>query len=330
MEQTKTLAPFTNFTGQRVLNLALNYGIYIAFLVLVVVVSFASPVFLTAGNLSNILLQTSAIGIVAVGMTFVIIARGIDVSVGAIVALASAVAVTSMKDGGQPWWIGLILIFAVAVVFGLINGFSASYLSMPPFLVTLATLTIGRGMVLAISQGVNYWGLPDFYPTLGLGSIGPVPTPIVIMLLAFVIGHFLLAHTVFGRQVYAIGGNPNAARVSGINLEQTILLTFVISGLFCGLSSLVLTSRLNSFTPSMGTGFEFSAIAAVVIGGTSLFGGEGSIRGTLLGVLIIGVINNALNLLGVSVYYQDIIRGGVIFLAVMIDALRNRFAQPIE
>jgi ribose/xylose/arabinose/galactoside ABC-type transport system permease subunit len=329
MEQTKTFTFHTNI-GQKALNLALNYGIYFAFLILVVVVSIASPVFLTLGNLSNILLQTSAVGIVAVGMTFVIIARGIDVSVGAIVALASAVAVTSMKDGGQPWWVGLLLIFGVALLFGLVNGFSSSFLSMPPFLVTLATVTIGRGLVLAISQGINYWGLPDFYPTLGLGTIGPVPTPVIIMLCAFIIGHILLTHTVFGRRVYAVGGNPDAARVSGINLERTILLTFVIAGLFCGLSSLVLTSRLNSFTPSMGEGFEFAAIAAVVIGGTSLFGGEGSVRGTLLGVLIIGVINNSLNLLGVSVYYQDIIRGGVIFLAVMIDALRNRYGQPNE
>ena len=316
--------------GRKLINFALRYGIYLVFIALCVVVSIGSPVFLTVGNLSNILLQTSAVGIIAVGMTYVIIARGIDVSVGAIVALASAVAVTSMKDGGQSWWVGLILIFAVALLMGFVNGFSSAYLSMPPFLVTLATLTIGRGLVLAISKGVNYWGLPSFYEDIGLGGIGPIPAPVIIMLLAFLVGHVFLAHTVFGRKVYAVGGNPDAARVSGINVKKTIMMTFVILGLFSGLSSLVLTSRLNSFTPSMGTGFEFSAIAAVVIGGTSLFGGEGNIGGTLIGVLIMGVINNALNLLGVSVYLQDVIRGGIIFLAVLIDALRSRYAQTLD
>ena len=316
--------------GKQLANFALRYGIYLVFIALCVVVSFGSPVFLTVGNLSNILLQTSAVGIVAVGMTYVIIARGIDVSVGAIVALASAVAVTTMKDSGQPWWIGLFLIFITSLIMGFVNGFSSAYLLMPPFLVTLATMTIGRGLVLAISQGVNYWGLPKFYETIGLGSIGPVPIPVVIMLLAFLVGHIVLSHTVFGRKVYAVGGNPDAARVSGINVEKIILMTFVIVGLFSGLSSLVLTSRLNSFTPSMGVGFEFSAIAAVVIGGTSLFGGEGNIGGTLIGVLIMGVINNALNLLGVSVYLQDVIRGGIIFLAVLIDALRSNYAQSLD
>lgn len=312
------------------LNFALRYGIFLVFIVLCIVVSLSSPVFLTVNNLSNILLQTSAVGIIAVGMTYVIIARGIDVSVGAIVALASAVAVTQMKDAGQPWWVGLILIFGVATTMGFVNGFSSAYLSMPPFLVTLATLTIGRGLVLAISQGVNYWGLDSFYTTLGLGSVGPVPVPVIIMLAAFLVGHIILAHTVFGRKIYAVGGNPDAARVSGINVERIIMMSFVVAGVFAGLSSLVLTSRLNSFTPSMGTGFEFSAIAAVVIGGTSLLGGEGNIGGTLVGVLIMGVINNALNLLGVSVYLQDVVRGGIIFLAVLIDAMRSKYAQSLD
>ncbi|MBN1266474.1 MAG: ABC transporter permease [Anaerolineales bacterium] len=316
--------------GKNLLGFALRYGIYLIFVVLCVAVSIASPVFLSVGNLSNILLQTSAVGIIAVGMTYVIIARGIDVSVGAIVALSSAVAVISMKDGGQAWWVGLLLIFGVALIIGLLNGFSSAYLSMPPFLVTLATMTIGRGMVLAVSKGVNYWGLHEFYKSLGLGSLGPVPIPVVIMLSAFLVGHLVLHHTVFGRKVYAVGGNPEAARVSGINVERIIMMTFVIVGLFSGLSSLVLTSRLNSFTPSMGVGFEFSAIAAVVIGGTSLMGGEGNIGGTLIGVLIMGVINNALNLLGVSVYLQDVIRGGIIFLAVLIDALRSKYAQNLD
>lgn len=329
MEQALPLARHSSL-GRTALNFGLKYGIYLVFALLCIGVSIATPVFLTSRNLENVLLQTSAVGIIAVGVTFGIIARGIDVSVGANVALASAVAVTAMKVGGQPWWVGLLLIFAVSLTFGLVNGLASAYLRMPSFLVTLATMTIGRGLVLAISRGQNYWGLPDFYGKLGLGSIGPIPIVVAIMLLAFVAGHLVLAHTVFGRKVYAVGGNPDAARVSGIRVEQTTLLCFVIIGAFCGLASLVLTARLGAFTPSMGTGFEFAAIAAVVIGGTSLVGGEGTIGGTLVGVLIMGVINNALNLLGVSVYTQDVVRGAIIFLAVMIDSLRSRYAEGLD
>lgn len=312
------------------LNIALRYGIYLVFVLLCAGVSIVTPVFLTTQNLKNVLLQTSAVGIIAVGVTFAIIARGIDVSVGAIVALASVVAVTSMKLGNQPWWVGVLLIFGVSLAVGLVNGLASTYLRMPSFLVTLATMTIGRGLVLAISRGQNYWGLPDFYPNLGLGSLGPIPTPIAIMLVAFLAGHLVLSRTVFGRKVYAVGGNPDAARVSGIRVEWITLMCFILVGFFCGLAALVLTARLNSFTPQMGIGFEFAAIAAVVIGGTSLSGGEGTIGGTLVGVLIMGVINNALNLLGVSVYTQDIVRGAIIFLAVMIDALRNRYAAALD
>jgi ribose/xylose/arabinose/galactoside ABC-type transport system permease subunit len=316
--------------GKKILAFVLNYGIYLVFLILCVVVSIASPVFLTVQNLSNVLLQVSSVGIIAVGMTFVIIARGIDVSVGAIVALASVISVTAMKMNGQPWWMGILYLLGVGVAFGVINGFAAAFLKMPPFLVTLATMTIARGLVLSISQGVSIYGLPEIFPAIGLGSVGPVSYPVIIMLVSFLVGYLVLHKTVLGRKVFAVGGNPDAARVSGINVEKIIMITFIIVGFFSGLSSFVLTSRLNSFSPSMGLGFEFSAIAAVVIGGTSLAGGEGNIGGTLIGVLIMGVINNALNLMGVSVYYQDIIRGAIIFLAVMIDALRNRYAQNLE
>lgn len=329
MERTWPTAIRPNL-ARLAMRITLKYGIYLVFILLCVGVSIATPAFLTPRNLTNVLLQTSAVGIIAVGVTFGLIARGIDVSVGASVALASAVAVTAMKLGGQPWWVGLLLMFAVTLAVGVVNGVASSYLRMPSFLVTLATMIMARGLVLAISRGQNYWGLPDFYPNLGLGSVGPIPTPVLIMVTAFVVGHLLLSRTVFGRKIYAVGGNPEAARVSGIKVEWTTLMAFVVIGIFCGLASLVLTSRLNAFTPSMGTGYEFEAIASVVIGGTSLVGGEGTIWGTLVGVLILGVINNALNLMGVSVYTRDVVRGAIIFLAVLIDALRNRYAQTLD
>jgi ribose/xylose/arabinose/galactoside ABC-type transport system permease subunit len=313
-----------------ILNFVLKYGIYFIFLVLCIIASIATPRFLLIGNLSNVLLQTSAVGIIAIGMTYVIITGGIDVSVGSSVALASAVGVTAMKLYGQPWWIALILIFLVSGIIGLVNGFSIAYIKMPPFLATLGTLTVARGLVLVISKGRNYWGLHPFYERLGLGLVGPIPTPAIVMLSAFIVGHIILSKTVFGRKIYAIGGNPDTAKVSGLNVELLTLSAYVVMGFFCGLSSMVLTSRLNSFVPTMGTGFEFSAIAATVIGGTSLQGGEGNIIGTLIGVLILGVVNNILNLLGVSVYYQEVSRGLIIFIAVLVDALRNRFAKAID
>jgi ribose/xylose/arabinose/galactoside ABC-type transport system permease subunit len=315
--------------GRRMVQYALNYGTYLIFLALCAAVAVTTPNFLTASNLSNVLLQVADIGIVAVGVTFVIIARGIDVSVGAIVALGSAAGVAAMKSGGEPWYVGVALILLVGLIVGTINGFASSKLGMPSFLVTLATLTMARGLVLTLSEGRSYYGLPPIFQGIGLGLLGPVPIPVVIMLVTFVIGHLILSRTVFGRQVYAVGGNPEAARVSGIRVERTILLTFVLSGLFSALASIVLTSRLDAFAPSMGTGYEFSAIAAVVIGGTSLYGGQGNLVGTLVGVLLIGVINNALNLMGVSAYYQDVARGGIIFAAVLFDTLRKRYAVNV-
>lgn len=311
---------------QPVVSFVLRFGIYLVFLALVVVVALSSPVFLTTSNLSNVLLQSSVIGIIAVGMTFVIIVRGIDVSVGAVVALGSAVGVSSMILWGQPWPVGIALILLTALGIGAVNGLSSAYIGMPSFLVTLATLTMARGVVLAISGGQSLYGLPPVFGAIGLGRVFGIPVPVVVMVAAVLIGHLVLSRTVFGRYVYAVGGNPDAARVSGIPVRRIVFAAFLIGGFCAGLSSLVLTARFDSFTASMGTGFEFSAIAAVVIGGTSLYGGTGHMGGTLVGVLLIGVINNALNLLGVSAFYQDVVRGGVIFLAVLLDTLRAKHA----
>lgn len=330
MSNNESLKTSQSDTVSSVTRFILTYGIFLVFVVLVVLMSFLSPVFLTVRNLSNVLLQTAAIGIIAVGTTFVIIGRNIDVSMGSVVALASAIAVTAMKANAMPWYVGLILFFVVGVGVGLINGFSIAYLGMPSFLVTLATMMMARGMVLTLSGGKSYYDLPSFYRFIGSGSIGPFPAIIVIVLLTFLGGHLVLSKTVFGRRVYAAGSNPDAAQVSGINVKRIVMATLVLNGAFAALSSLVLTSRLNSFAPSMGTGYEFSAIASVIIGGTSLYGGEGRIVGTLIGALIIGVVNNALNLLGVSPLFQEVARGGIIFLAVLIDSVRSRYAAAID
>lgn len=315
--------------GERVVGFALRYGIQIVFLILCVAVALTTPVFLTISNLSNVLLQSASVGIIAVGMTFVIIVRGIDVSVGGIVALSSAIGAIAMTTHGQSALVGILLIVFVGAVFGAVNGASVAWLGMPAFLVTLATVTMARGLVLSISEGKSIFGLPDTFSRLGLGSFLGVPYPVIVMFLVFAIGWALLSTTVFGRKVYAVGGNPEAAEVSGISVKRVVFWAFVIAGVCSGISSVMLTARFDAFTASMGLGFEFSAIAAVVIGGTSLFGGKGTMAGTLAGVLLIGVINNALNLLSVSAFYQDVVRGLIIFVAVLLDAVRTRYATRL-
>jgi ribose transport system permease protein len=323
MEKPKQTAS----AGRQLALLLLRFGTPLLFLILCFVVSRFSPLFLTARNARNVLLQTASVGTVAIGMTFVLIARGVDISVGGSIALGSLLSVLAMKNLNWPWYAGIAIMFGVSILIGFVNGFSTARLGMASFLVTLATLTIVRGLVLAVSAGKSSYGLPAVFEKIGWGSVGIVPSAVAVTLLGFLVGHIVLSRSVFGRQVYAVGGNPEAARMQGINVTRVTILAFTLCGFFTGLAGLILTSRLNAFTPLMGAGFEFSAIAAVVIGGTSLFGGEGSMGGTLVGVLIIGVINNALNLAGVSVFYQDVAKGAIIFLAVLVDTLRRRLAQ---
>jgi ribose/xylose/arabinose/galactoside ABC-type transport system permease subunit len=308
-----------------VLGLLLRYGLYVVFLVMCAAVALSTPVFLTSENLNNVLLQSAGVGVIAVGMTFVIIARGIDVSVGAAIGLSSAVGARLMVGEGMPVLVGVLAILATGVAVGLVNGFSSSYLGMPSFLVTLATLTMAEGLALTISGGGSISGLPEAFFDFGTSKVGPIPTPVIVMAAVFVAGHLVLSKTVFGRQVYAVGGNPEAARVAGIRVNRIILATFALAGLAVGIAAVILTARFNSYSGSLGQGYEFTAIAAVVIGGTSLYGGRGTMAGTLIGVLMLGVINNSLNLLGVSPFYQDVVRGGIIFLAVLLDALRTRY-----
>jgi ribose/xylose/arabinose/galactoside ABC-type transport system permease subunit len=308
-----------------IIGLLLRYGLYVVFLILCAIVSLDSSVFLTSDNLTNVLLQSAGVGVVAVGMTFIIIARGIDVSVGAAIGLASAVGARMIVDEGSPLALGLLAMLGTAVAIGLVNGISSSYLRMPSFLVTLATLTIAQGLALTISGGGSISGLPNAFFEFGTGKVGPIPNPVIVMAAAFVVGHLVLSKTVFGRQVYAVGGNPEAARVSGIHVNRIIVATFVLGGLAVGIAAIILTARFDSYSGSLGEGYEFTAIAAVVIGGSSLYGGRGTMPGTLIGVLMLGVINNSLNLLDVSPFYQDVVRGGIIYLAVLLDALRSRY-----
>jgi len=305
----------------------LKYGTYVIFLTVVVIMLLISDKFRTLSNMVNILLQNSTLGVMAMGMTLVIITGGIDLSAGAIMSCAACVGAVLIVDHGWNQWLGILVIIAISTAFGVINGFSVAYLRMPAFLVTLATQSVGRGLALVISQGHTYRKFSDVIIYIGTASILGIPVLIWLMLIIMALGYVLLHRTIYGRQVFATGGNAEAALVSGINTRLVEMSTYVIMGLICGIAAIMTVGRIGSYWTALGTGIEFDVIAGVVIGGTSLAGGKGNMAGTLVGVLLMGVISNALNLLGVDAYWQDVAKGCVIFLAVAIDALRNRYAR---
>ncbi len=354
----------------------------IALVVLTIALALIDPTFATARNLSNVARQVTIVGIIAVGMTMVILIAGIDLSVGSVVGVA-AVVVTLLMQYGLPAWLavpGTLVI--VGGVIGLWNGFWIAHYRIPPFIITLGMLTIGRGVALSLSNGSSIPVADPSFAVLGSAYIAPLPTLVLLaiaalaglyamartwresankslllekdvagilaaaaglLLAAYVFGAgdglpvpvaifvviatlavFVLGHTRFGRRVYALGGNEEAARLSGINVYATKMIVYVTVSLLSALSGILLASRLNGASPNLGSMFELDAIAAVVIGGTSLSGGSGTIGGTIIGALIIGVLNNGMSLLGVSSFYQLIIKGLIISLAVWFDVLQKR------
>jgi ribose/xylose/arabinose/galactoside ABC-type transport system permease subunit len=303
-----------------------RYGIYIAFAVLFGILSFSSDSFLSVQNVLNVLRQSSLNGIIAVGMTFVIITGGIDLSVGAIVAVAAVVATSFAHPGGYPIIVPVLIGLAFGALAGFINGFAIAKGSIAPFIVTLGMMTIVRGSALVVSGGRPIINLTDQYKWIGGGYFLGIPAPVCFFLLVVGLGHFLLAYTKFGRHVYAIGGNEQAARVSGVNVHRILIGVYTLAGLCAGFAGVVLSSRVMTGSPVAGLGYELDAIAAVVIGGTSLSGGVGSIPGTIVGALIIGFMSNGLDLLNVSSYYQQIIKGVIIIVAVLVDQ-KNKQAK---
>jgi len=297
-----------------------RFGLVLALIALVIILSALSDRFLTQSNIINVLRQISINAIIAAGMTVVIIGRGIDLSVGSLLALTGVVG-ASLAVGGLPAGIAIAAALGLGLAMGVFNGAFVAYAGIAPFIVTLAGLTIFRGLALAFTDGRPISGLPPAFFTIGYGSFLGLPVPVWIMLGFLILTHVILRYTALGRAVYAIGGNEEAARLSGIPVRRVVLFTFAYSGLAAALASMVLTGRLNSAQPSAGVMFELDAIAAVVVGGTSLFGGKGGVFGTLVGALIIGVINNGMNLLNVPSFYQQIVKGGVILAALLIERL---------
>ncbi|HGF7478311.1 TPA: ribose ABC transporter permease [Vibrio mimicus] len=294
----------------------------IALLFLVVVVSFLNPNFFTVDNILNILRQTSVNAIIAVGMTLVILTAGIDLSVGSVLALCGAFAATLVAME-VPVLVAVPTALLAGAALGAISGIIIAKGKVQAFIATLVTMTLLRGVTMVYTDGrpisTGFTDTADTFAWFGTGYALGIPVPVWLMVVVFAGAWYLLNHTRFGRYVYAVGGNESATRLSGINVERVKIGVYAICGLLAALAGIIVTSRLSSAQPTAGMGYELDAIAAVVLGGTSLMGGKGRIMGTLIGALIIGFLNNALNLLDVSSYYQMIAKAVVILLAVLVD-----------
>ncbi len=302
-----------------------NYGIIIAFVLICIILSVMSPVFFTTTNLINVIRQTSIYGIMAVGMTFIILTGGIDLSIGSILAIAGAVCAGMLK-AGYPLPMVILATLAVGIGCGLINGLFITVGKITPFVATLGMMSIARGFTLIYTKGYPISGFSPEFRFIGGGYLWGWPVPIVLFLLVAITAYIVLTQTRLGRYIYAIGGNEETVKLSGINSGFYKTLAYVIAGAAAALSALILTARLNSAEPIAGLGYELDVIAAVVIGGTSLNGGRGSLWGTFIGALMIGVINNGMNLLDISPYFQLVVKGLIIIAAVLLDRLREEAA----
>ena len=296
-----------------------RFNVFFIFIGLCILLSFLSENFLTLSNLLNVALQTSIVAITAVGMTFTMLTAGIDLSVGSIVALSSALSAGFIIKQGMPTYLGMALALAAGAALGAISGLLTVKGRLPPFVSTLAMMAVGRGLTLVYTRG---WTIPimlEEFTFWGSGTIGPVPVPVVVLAVVFVIAYIVLSRTKFGLHVYAVGGHQETARLAGINVDRVTTAVYVISGFTAALAGIITAARLWSAQPNVAAGLELDAIAASVLGGTSLFGGVGSVGGTIVGAFIMGVLNNGLNLLEVSSYYQKVVKGIVFILAVLLD-----------
>ena len=291
----------------------------IGLLILVIVLSFMSPYFLTIPNILNIIRQVSIIAIVSFGMTMVILTGGIDLSVGSMLAFAGAVSAGMMVNSGFNVFLAILIGLAAGTALGFFNGLAVAKAKLPAFIVTLAMMTVARGFTLIYTDGRPISGFNETFRFFGAGYLGRIPIPVVIMFIFLIVIYILLKKTPLGRYIYAIGGNETATKLSGINTDKIKIAVYALNGFLAAVSGIILTSRLNSAQPMAGEGYELDAIAAVVLGGTSLSGGSGTVIGTIVGALTIAVLNNGLNLLNVSSFYQLVAKGAVILLAVFLD-----------
>lgn len=301
-----------------------RFGPLLGLIILCAVLGVLSDHFLTFDNLINVFRQSAVNALVALGQLLVIITAGIDLSVGSVMGLSCVLAALMMKSGA-PAGVALIASLAIGAFLGAINGTLLTKLRLPhPFIPTLGMMNVGRGLALVISGGFPISELPSGFRFLGAGTVLWIPAPVILVIVFCVLFHLFLNRTTVGRDIYAIGGNPHAARLSGVPVDRRLILVYTLSGMMAGASSIVLAGRMNSGFPLAGSGAELDAIAAVIIGGASFFGGVGTVGGTLVGALIMGVLRNGLNLLNVSASWQTVVIGVVIVGAVLVDVVRKK------
>lgn len=295
-----------------------QFGLFFVALIIIVVMSIVSDVFLKSANIRNVLRQISLNGILAVGMTFVILTGGIDLSVGSVVAITGVICGSIMVDGGH-WAVACVVALFASLLCGTINGLLISYVGFQPFIATLSTMTIGRGFALAYSDGKPYTISNASFKAIGQGYFLGIPIPIILLFLVCIAGVVILTTTTFGRYVLAIGGNKSAARLSGVRTKKVELMVYVLSSACAWIVGLILAARISSGQPTAGESYEMDAIAATAIGGTSMNGGIGTLTGTILGFVIIGLLSNSMNLLNINSFYQQIVKGLLIIIAVFLD-----------
>jgi ribose transport system permease protein len=300
-----------------------KYGIYVVLLLLVAFFAASSEAFLVSANLFNVARQVSMLGIAAVGMAFVLLVGGIDLSIGSQMTMVNIVAAWMMVNGHQNPFTACLAALTISTGVGFLNGWTIANLRMPPLIVTLCGMTILEGLAYIISGGIPIFGFPKGFSVIGQGYVGPVPVPVIIMVVILAVGSFILEKTYFGRHFYAVGGNEEAANLSGINVKRVKYLVYALSGLFAGIAGIVMLSRTNSGQALAGKGFELDVLTAVVLGGVSVNGGEGKINNVVAGVLILGVLGNGLVLLNVSQYVQMVTKGAVLLLAVGFDCYQK-------
>jgi ribose/xylose/arabinose/galactoside ABC-type transport system permease subunit len=306
-----------------------RYGILFALVAMVVVFTIIEPRFLGVKNIFNVLRQVAIVGICSVGMTFVILTAGMDLSVGSVIGV-SAVTGAIMMASGLPPPLAMLAAIAIGVLSGFINALFINGFGIAPIIMTLGMMTSLRGAAYIICGGMPVYGIPEKYLFIGQGYIGPVPVPVIIMIVMFLFGYFILNKTAFGRSVYGIGGNMEASRLSGIKVKRNIYIIYMMAGAMYALAGMILLARVNSGQPKTGDGYEMDVITACVLGGISVSGGEGRIGGVVIGVLLMGVLTNGMILLNIPEFWQWVVKGGVLILAVTIDQLAKRSKSRVK
>lgn len=300
-----------------------DYGVLIGFVVLCIAISMATPAFLSKQNVLNLLRQSSIIGIISAGMTFVIISGNFDISVGAVAAL-SGVIVMRLATTGTNLFLAIIAAIVVCAIIGLVNGIMVAKVNVPSLIATMAMVTIVRGILLMITGGYPITQTIPMLDSLGNGYFLGIPMPVIVFILVVIVSYIVLTQTKFGRHVYSIGGNQDASRLNGINVDSQKIKVFIINAVLAAIAGLVLTGRLGTASPVAGDSYDMDAIASVVIGGTSVSGGSGSVLKTIIGVLLMSVINNSFNLLGIDIFFQYIFKGLIILVAVGFDSYSKK------